>query len=147
MYPKITGVETSGDYITTGARWNNIKELRAGAEECLVAVGLGDAFREEAVHYHYHPAMLDNAVNIAIRSIDDQLYLPFYYQEIRVYGRIPADIYSVVRRQDRGQGNQTATFDIDILNPAGEVLAEIEGYTIKQVQAQRPAGMYYEKDW
>ncbi|CQR54167.1 type I polyketide synthase [Paenibacillus riograndensis] len=146
-YPKITGVETSGDYITTGARWNNIKELKAGAEECLVAVGLGDAFREEAAHYHYHPAMLDNAVNIAIRSIDDQLYLPFYYQEIRVYGRIPADIYSVVRRQDRGQGNQTATFDIDILNPAGEVLAEIEGYTIKQVQAQRPAGMYYEKDW
>ncbi|CQR54168.1 type I polyketide synthase [Paenibacillus riograndensis] len=147
MYPKITGVETSGGYITTGARWNNIKELRAGAEECLVTVGLGDAFREEAVHYHYHPAMLDNAVNIAIRSIDDQLYLPFYYQEIRVYGRIPADIYSVVRRQDRGQGNQTATFDIDILNPAGEVLAEIEGYTIKQVQAQGPAGMYYEKDW
>ncbi|KWX86010.1 hypothetical protein AMQ83_21400 [Paenibacillus riograndensis] len=146
-YPKITGVETSGGYITTGARWNNIKELRAGAEECLVAVGLGEAFREEAAHYHYHPAMLDNAVNIAIRSIDDQLYLPFYYQEIRVYGRIPADIYSVVRRQDREQGHQTATFDIDILNPAGEVLAEIEGYTIKQVQAHGPAGMYYEKDW
>ncbi|KWX87196.1 hypothetical protein AMQ83_14540 [Paenibacillus riograndensis] len=51
------------------------------------------------------------------------------------------------RRQDRGQGNQTATCDIDILNPAGEVLAEIEGYTIKQVQAHGPAGMYYEKDW
>ncbi|MEC0168764.1 beta-ketoacyl synthase N-terminal-like domain-containing protein, partial [Paenibacillus graminis] len=146
-HPKITGVETSGGYITTGARWNNIKELRVGAEECLVHVGLSDAYREEAAGYHYHPAMLDNTVNIAIRSIDDQLYLPFYYQEIRVYGRIPADIYSVVRRKDSGQGHQTATFDIDILNPAGEVLAEIEGYTIKQVQAWKSAGMYYAKDW
>ncbi|MEJ9164765.1 beta-ketoacyl synthase N-terminal-like domain-containing protein, partial [Paenibacillus graminis] len=143
IHPKITGVETSGGYITTGARWNNIKELRVGEEECLVNVGLSDAYREEAAGYHYHPAMLDNAVNIAIRSIDDQLYLPFYYQEIRVYGRIPSDIYSVVRRKDSGQGHQTATFDIDILNPAGEVLAEIEGYTIKQVQAEGPAGMYY----
>ncbi|WP_019912645.1 type I polyketide synthase [Paenibacillus sp. HW567] len=145
IHPKITGVEPSGGYITTGARWNNIKELRVGPEECLVAAGLGDDYREEAAGYHYHPALLDNAVNIAIRSIDDQLYLPFYYQEIRVYDRIPADIYSVVRRQDRGEGHQTATFDIDILNPAGEVLAEIEGYTIKQVQAWKPAGMYYEK--
>jgi len=144
---RITGVETSGVYITTGARWNNIKELRVGDEECLVALGISDSFRDDVDYYHYHPALLDNAVNIAIRSIDDHLYLPFYYKEIRVYAPIPANIYSYVKRRDRGQGNQTATFDIDILNDAGEVLAEIEGYTIKQVNLQMSAGMYYEKVW
>jgi len=144
---RLTGVKTSGGYITTGARWNNIKELRVGDEECLVAISIGEAYREEMAHYHYHPAMLDNAVNIAIRSIDDHLYLPFHYKEIRVYAPIPADIYSYVKRRDHGQGNQTATFDIDIFNPSGEVLAEIEGYTIKQVKHQTSAGIYYEKDW
>ncbi|NRQ55291.1 type I polyketide synthase [Brevibacillus sp. HD1.4A] len=140
-------LQTDGGFITTGAHWNNIKELRVGEKECLVAIELSESQRAEAAHYHYHPAMLDNAANIAIRSIDEQLYLPFYYQEIRVYGPIPSAIYSYVRQRELGEGNQTATFDIDIVNPAGEVLVEIEGYTIKQVRTQLTAASYYEKDW
>lgn len=142
-----TDLQPSGGFITTGPHWNNIKGLRIGATECLVAIQLADAYREETAHYHYHPAMMDNAVNIAIRSMDDLLYLPFYYQEIRVHAPIPPAIYSYVKRRAQGEGNQTATFDIDILNADGEVLAEIVGYTIKQVNGQITRASYYEKDW
>ncbi|WP_188068396.1 type I polyketide synthase [Brevibacillus brevis] len=145
--PSTTDVESSGGYITTGARWNNMKGLQMGETECLVSIQLADSYREETAHFHYHPAMLDNAANIAIRSINAHLYLPFYYQEIRVYAPIPPEIYSYVKRRPQGEGNQTATFDIDILNPDGEVLVEIEGYTIKQVNAQMTTASYYEKDW
>ena len=140
-------LQAAGGYITTGAHWNNIKELRVGERECLVAIELAEAHRAEAADYHYHPAMLDNAANIAIRSIGEHLYLPFYYQSIRVHAPIPAAIYSYVRRREQTVGSETATFDIDIVNAAGEVLVEIEGYTIKQVRTQWTAASYYEKDW
>ncbi|MED1642328.1 type I polyketide synthase [Brevibacillus agri] len=140
-------LQASGAYITTGARWNNLQELRSEGAECLVAIELAEPYRAEAADYHYHPAMLDNAANIAIRSIGEHLYLPFYYQSIRVHAPIPAAIYSYVRRREQTEGSETATFDIDIVNAAGEVLVEIEGYTIKQVRTQWTAASYYEKDW
>ncbi|WP_242771348.1 type I polyketide synthase [Brevibacillus parabrevis] len=140
-------LQANGAYIATGARWDNLQELRLAGAECLVAIQLAEPYRAETARYHYHPAMLDNAANIAIRSIDEQLYLPFYYQEIRVHAPIPSAIYSYVRQREQGEDNQTATFDIDIVNSAGEVLVEIEGYTIKQVRTQLTAASYYEKGW
>ncbi|WP_432409141.1 SDR family NAD(P)-dependent oxidoreductase [Wukongibacter sp. M2B1] len=121
--------------IDTGERWNTIKEIYLGDEELIAYLELDDRFLEEVNIYGLHPALMDCGVNIEIRSIDEDLYLPFYYKRLKIYGPMPQKFFSYTRRRaNESKTKESVSFDISLIDQNGKAFAEVEGYTIKKVK-------------
>lgn len=117
----------------TDPRWECIVEAYSGEREMLALLSLNDVYKWDGEEYNLHPALLDAAVNLALRNVGEDLYLPFSYKNIKVLGNLPAKLYSYVKRTDSGSVNsEFASFDIMLLDESGVEVAVIEEYTIKR---------------
>ncbi|MGC5775197.1 SDR family oxidoreductase [Paenibacillus pabuli] len=124
------------DMIRTGPRWDCLTSLLVGEGEALAFIEMPEAYRDDVKDYVLHPAMLDVAVNLGIRSIGEGLYLPFTYHKCIVHGRLPHRFYSYVRKSGSNENNQEiATFDIILMDEHGQTLVEVDQYSIKKVRA------------
>ncbi|WP_460641035.1 polyketide synthase dehydratase domain-containing protein, partial [Lacrimispora brassicae] len=149
------GFEEGAGGIEVGRRWNVVQELYGSETEVLAYLELPEEYRPEQDVYFLHPSLMDGAMNAAIRMIGNGLYLPWNYQSIKCYARLPAKCYSYLRRKDHGGAHsEAAVFDITVVDEQGFVLVEAAGYTIKKVndayrhfrQAEVPEG-YYHMTW
>lgn len=123
-----------GKSIETGSRWNCVKETFSGKDKYMAHICLDEEFKNEEKIFNIHPALLDEAVNIAIRSIGNGLYLPFSYKSIKAYKKMPGSFYSYAVRKDKNAENdEVASFDITLFDGSGEVFADIKDYIIKRV--------------
>jgi len=118
-----------------GDRWNHafVQGWKSeNKQEFLVELALPKCYREELNHYHYHPALMDVAVNAANHLLDeDQLFLPLAYRNFHVYAALPAQVY--VHLSIKHQSAEMASFDVTLLNSDSQVLGWIEDYTVKRV--------------
>ncbi|GIH19619.1 type I polyketide synthase [Rugosimonospora africana] len=124
-----------GRLFTFGPRWNNTTELSflpAGGPEKLVSVTLPDQFRADLDDHPLHPALLDTAVSSARDPERDGIFLPFMYQSVVVYGRLPATFASHIVRRPAPDGLILA--DITLVDEDGRVLAAFEGFTMRTAQ-------------
>lgn len=122
------------DGVDGGPRFKNMKKIYMGVNEALAYLELPEIYTGDLKEYLLHPALMDSAVNMANHSIGNGLYLPLSFKKIKIWGNTPAGIYSYLRKRSVDVENpETAVFDITILNEAGKVLVEIEGFTIKKV--------------
>jgi len=85
-----------------------------------------------------HPALLDLATGWAIGLIDGytprHLWVPVSYSAMTVYRPLPAEIVSHVRNAAPNHADAaTARFDITLATPDGEVVAEVEGFTMRRL--------------
>ncbi len=125
-------IETDG--VDGGPRFKNMKKIYMGVNEALAYLELPEVYAGDLKDYLLHPALMDSAVNMANHSIGNGLYLPLSFKKIKIWGTTPAVIYSYLRMRSVDVENpETAAFDITILDEAGKVLVEIEGFTIKKV--------------
>ncbi|MEY9947164.1 SDR family NAD(P)-dependent oxidoreductase [Kitasatospora sp. GAS1066B] len=118
-----------------GPRWSNVTEVGSGPAdpgEILVRLDLPEAFAAEATEHELHPALLDNATAFARDPERDAPHLPFMYRSVVVYDRLPARIYSHIRRGSGADGLIVA--DIDVVAPDGRLLVEIEGFAMRRVE-------------
>ncbi|WCT58030.1 SDR family NAD(P)-dependent oxidoreductase [Paenibacillus kyungheensis] len=132
-YETIEVEQGQGD-IEFGPRWNNVRQIQVNKTEMLAHIELPEDFAADIYDHQLHPAMMDNAMNIAINQIGDGFYLPWMYKKLRVYGKMPQQFFSfVLLKQDVQPGGETAVFDVMLMDKHGRVFAEAEDYIIKRV--------------
>jgi acyl transferase domain-containing protein/acyl carrier protein len=145
-------IQTDG--VEGGPRFKNMQKIYMGTGEALAYLELPKEFSADLNDYLLHPALMDSAVNMANHSIGNGLYLPLSFKRFRIWGNTPSGIYSYLRKKSLDTVNaETASFDITILNDAGEVLVEVNDFTIKKVheaEIKKMAGSssaYYKIGW
>ncbi len=127
-------------HLAFGPRWRVIRSRALGAGEGLAHLALPDTFRAEAGPFALHPALLDLATGWAMGLIDgyqpSHLWVPVAYARLRLHAPLPPEVVSWVRNAgtNRAEG-PAATFDITIADPQGRVCVEIEGFTIRRLDA------------
>lgn len=144
--------------VKVGPRWNPEKEIIASDTEVFVSVKVPDAYAEELHKYHIYPPMLDASVNAGSILNGANLYLPYYFGKIRIYQRMPVQCVSLLKK--KGEDTKEAeitSFDGKILDTEGNLIAEVEHYSMKrthekerkQFMGQADARyhmLYWEKD-
>jgi acyl transferase domain-containing protein/thioesterase domain-containing protein/acyl carrier protein len=122
-----------------GPRWESLRQIAFGKDECLGTMELPSEFRAETRDFSLHPALMDIATGVAMYLIPGyekagDLLLPFAYQSLTVYGVLPPRVYSHARmRQDAG--SDLIVFDITLAGENGDIIAEIEGFTVKRLRS------------
>ncbi|MCG8542350.1 MAG: SDR family NAD(P)-dependent oxidoreductase [Clostridia bacterium] len=121
-----------------GPRWRNVAGISVGENEALTEIKIHEEFEEDTKQFSLHPAMLDNAINLAIQKIVQKveagIYLPLSFKKLEVHKSLPKKFYSYQKINTRlDKGIKTVSLDIILINEEGEVLVEIQGYTIKKV--------------
>ena len=118
--------------IEFGPRWDTVKDMYYGENEILVCLELPEKYKEDLSQFYLHPSLLDFAVNKTILTLAG-FYLPWLYQSIKIYNKIPGKFYSYVRRKDE-KNTEVATFDISLIDEQGNVFIEITDYMVKKVR-------------
>ncbi|SHJ86463.1 Phosphopantetheine attachment site [Clostridium cavendishii DSM 21758] len=121
--------------ISFGLRWDNVDRYSVIDNRVLAYFKLKDFYRNDCIEHIIHPALLDNAVNIAIKSIEDGLYLPWTYKKICIYDNLPSEFYSFLILKGNDVNNEFVKFDAQLIDKNGKVLIEINDYAIKKVNS------------
>ena len=127
-------------HLAFGPRWRVLNRRAYGAGEGIARLALPAEFAgEPAAGWRLHPALLDIATGWAMGLIagyrPDHLWVPVSYGRVRVHAPLPADIVSWVRNAGANRGDgPVATFDITLTAPDGQVLVEVEGFSIRKLE-------------
>jgi len=126
-------------YFDFGPRWWSLQKLSLGEREALAALELSADLEGDLAEFHIHPALLDLATASALYLIPNYedlgfAYLPFSYRKVCVFRPLPARLFSYIRsRSENVIESEIATFDITLLDPSGQILAEIEGFSLRRI--------------
>jgi acyl transferase domain-containing protein/thioesterase domain-containing protein len=126
-------------HLTFGARWRVISSRSLSGTEGLARLDLSADHSGELVDgWRLHPALMDMATGWAMDLIDgympDHLWVPVSYARICVYRSLPAQIVShVVNACVNTATRGTASFNVTLATPTGEVCVVIEGFTIHRL--------------
>ena len=126
-------------YFDFGPRWHCLKRLLIGKQEGLAELELDDRFSSDSSPYLMHPALLDLATGCALYLTEgyessDDLYLPFSYKKLCLHRALPNKFFSHIRsRRENQLHGEVETFDITLFDQLGQVLAEIEGFSMHRV--------------
>ncbi len=122
-----------------GPRWRTLQRIHFGTNEAVAVVELPEALAADVIDYALHPALFDLATGAALYLIEnyDQspaVYFPLSYHRIRIYRPFPRKLFSHLRsRPGNVAGRDVVTFDLTLLDSTGEVLAAIDGFSMRLV--------------
>ena len=122
-----------------GPHWQSLRHLAFGQNECLGVMELPSEFRAETRQFSLHPALMDVATGLAMYLVPGydkvgDLLLPFAYKRVAVYRILPSRIYSHARMHS-DPASDLIVFDITLATESGEVIAEIEDFTVKRLRS------------
>jgi acyl transferase domain-containing protein/thioesterase domain-containing protein/acyl carrier protein len=126
-------------YFDFGPRWHCLKRLHIGKREGLAELELDKSFSADFSTFRMHPALLDLATGCSLYLSDgyeasEDLYLPFSYKKMCVYHPFPAKMFSHIRpRPENLLHGAIESFDITLFDEQDQVLAEIEGFTMRRI--------------
>ena len=126
-------------HLAFGPRWRVLHSRSIGGGEGLARLALPAEFAHEAGSWLLHPALMDLATGWAMGLIagyqPEHLWVPVSYSRIRVLRPLPAEIVSWVRNAASNRADTpTASFDVTLATPQGEVCVEIEGFSIHRLE-------------
>ncbi|MBM3605954.1 MAG: KR domain-containing protein, partial [Alphaproteobacteria bacterium] len=130
-----------------GPRWRVLRATWFGPEasdnagpdrEGLAELSLPDTMKGDLEQgFVLHPALMDIATGWAMALVPNydrgQLWVPLSYHALTVYAPLPQVVVSHVRVRDGGAGY--AGFDVTLTDPEGMVLVEVEGLTLRRLDA------------
>ncbi|MFE4976386.1 SDR family NAD(P)-dependent oxidoreductase [Kitasatospora sp. NPDC056651] len=132
---KASGGRRPQRLFSLGPRWNNVvavDSVPGDRGEHLVELALPEVFAQETADHALHPALLDSATSHARDPERDSFHLPFMYHSLTLNQEsVPDRFLSHIRRQDSADGLITA--DVTLLGEDGQVIADIEGFTMRRV--------------
>jgi acyl transferase domain-containing protein/acyl carrier protein len=137
--------EMEEGFIKVGPRWDCVKEIFVGENKFFALIEIPEPYENDLKSYQLHPALLDWAVNIAIRRVEKGSYLPFSFGTFRLNGKMPKKFYSYLNVKNIDKDN-TVTFDIELMDLDGRVFADIKDYVIKKVD-NLMGDWYYSMSW
>jgi acyl transferase domain-containing protein/thioesterase domain-containing protein/acyl carrier protein len=122
-----------------GPRWRCLKRLSLGKAEGIAEIELDKKFAADLTELRQHPALFDMATGCSLYLIKgyeqaDDLYFPISYKRICIYHRFPGRLFSHIRpHQANSLRSEVKTFDITLFDDDGQVLAEIEGFSMRRI--------------
>ncbi len=130
-------------HLAFGPRWQVLRATALGQGEGIADLALPEAARGDLEQgFSLHPALLDIATGWAMALIPGyaarHLWVPVSYQALRLYRALPARVTSWVRLAEAEADSPYARFDITILDEQGATCVEIEGFTIRRIEAGQP---------
>jgi acyl carrier protein len=133
--------------VRVGPHWDTVARVLQGDGEELAELRLPEQYAAEVAGYWLHPSLLDGATSFAqTLGPTEGSYLPFGYGSIRVFAPLPATFFSHIRHRKDTSAGSFLTCDISLLDGAGTTLVEIEGFTLRKVDAGAVvAGMAQER--
>ncbi|HEX2679345.1 MAG TPA: SDR family NAD(P)-dependent oxidoreductase, partial [Polyangiales bacterium] len=126
-------------HLRFGPRWRNLRSCAFGDREAFGELRLRDAFTADLATYGLHPGLLDIATGFAIElepsyGKGERLWVPVSYDRVSVYGDLTARMGAHVRLRPRtGTRGGFTRFDATLCNDAGQVLVEIEGFSMQEL--------------
>lgn len=132
--PQAVEQQNSGP-IKIGPRWLSLDKLWKTDESMTAHFALQEQYRNSLQGYEAYPSLLDGAVNAANILHSGGFCLPFSYKNVRFFRTLPASFYSQARAYAENRMQQKLfTYDVTLYTDEGEVIAQIEGYTLKKVE-------------
>ncbi|MFL6262221.1 MAG: SDR family NAD(P)-dependent oxidoreductase [Thermoanaerobaculia bacterium] len=129
---------TSGSgLVSWGPRWQSLRRARAGMEEALIDIELPGELAADLGAFGLHPALLDLATAFGGGMMSGGQMLPSSYGRLRYAAPLPGSFLAHLRNPRRAEGDEELTLDLTLMTPDGEVLVEIEDFTMRRV-ARRP---------
>jgi acyl transferase domain-containing protein len=132
--------EAQERYIQFGPRWRSLKAMWLGRDEALSQLKLPEEFAAEVDTYRLHPALLDMATGSALLLIKGNetarhLYVPISYGSVRISAALPATCYAYVQAKSGASiESPIAVFDVSIMDPDGNVVVEVNDFSVRQVR-------------
>jgi acyl transferase domain-containing protein/aryl carrier-like protein len=116
-----------------GPRWQSLKRADVGSGEILALLELPEDFASDLGELTLHPALLDVATSL-MGFLKEGSHLPISYHRLALLKPLGARLYSHLReRTESGEGKETVSVDVTLMDESGEVLVEIERFVLKQV--------------
>ena len=133
------------DHLCFGPRWDVMGEVRIGDGFAMAYLSLPEEFSGDVDEIGLHPALVDLGTGFAMDLIPgytgDQLWVPVDYRRIRILGRLPGNVVSMVSIRPGGsESTGFASFDVQLCSTDGVVLVEVEAFTIKRLQGPLDVG-------
>lgn len=126
--------KNSAGFIDFGLRWQNYHRISFGENEALAELSLPKECLHDLETYYLHPPMLDMAA-AAVSMATGFKALPYSYGSCRVTAPLGKRIYSHFKRIGAyDEVEETVSFDLDLLDPQGRVLVEIENFKLKRTR-------------
>lgn len=129
-------------HLRFGPRWQVLREMHLGGGSALARLQLDDAFKADVARgLLLHPALMDIATGYAMELIPGYdaaagLWVPASYGRLRLYQALPATVWShATLSADSEFGPGFASFDVTIADERGNVVAVVENFTVKQLDA------------
>jgi acyl transferase domain-containing protein/thioesterase domain-containing protein len=124
------------DRIAFGPRWQVLRATALGQREGLATLALPTQAVQDTATCTIHPALYDIGTGWGIALLpkvaEGFVWAPVMTTSIRVHGALPSEIRSWVRLAGE-PGEDVASFDVTLTDPAGKVLVEVEGITFRKV--------------
>ena len=117
-----------------GPRWDSLRCVHIGHGELLAELELPADCSSDIRDFRFHPALLDVATGFARLYLHPKVtYLPLAYEQLQVFRPFPEKLYSHVRLEDlAAAAEETLSYDVILLDSQGQVLAKVEGFTLKK---------------
>ncbi len=126
------------DRLAFGPRWQVLRATAAGPAEGLATLSLPAQAVHDVEACAIHPALFDIGTSWGLALLPpaprDAIWVPVTIATVQSFGRLPAEICSWVRLVG-APDPQVATFDVSLTDPAGRVLAEVQGITFRLIDA------------
>ncbi len=121
--------------IKISQRWLSLDQLWKTDETMTAHFSLQEQYRSNLQSYFAYPSLLDGAVNAANILHSGGFCLPFSYKKAAFFRQLPASFYSkaVAHPENRLQ-DKIFTYDVTLYTDSGDLIAQIEGYTLKKVE-------------
>lgn len=132
--PQTIGSQNSGP-IKIGPRWQSLDKLWKNDGVMAAHFTLQEQYRDSLLGYEAYPSLLDGAVNSSNVLNADVFCLPFSYKRAIFFRPLPHSFYSMAKAYSENRlQKKLFTYDITLFADNGEVIALIEGYTLKKVE-------------
>ncbi|TCP55916.1 polyketide synthase PksN [Tumebacillus sp. BK434] len=128
----------SNEVFTFGPHWDTTRAVWQAGNETLARLQLHAELQHELGALPLHPSVLDNAVNLTSQSTGT--FLPFMYKKLQLFGPMTSELYTHIRLQTEKSSGETLTYDVDLLDSKGNVLAQIRNYTTKRLHDYKSLG-------
>ncbi|WP_414581134.1 SDR family NAD(P)-dependent oxidoreductase [Scytonema sp. PCC 10023] len=134
-----------------GPNFQGIQQLWYAGSEAYARLKVPEALEKQIKDYQLHPALLDACFQVIIGTVSEkQTYLPVEIKRLRVWGRPGLQVWSHARLVE--QNAKQIKGDIRLLDEAGNVLVEIQGFCCKSLGKAQEAtaekeDYLYEYQW
>ena len=123
-------------HLAFGPRWDVLERIDLGKDEALGVCQLAPEFGGDLASYRLHPALLDLAIHIGLELLPPDatggFFAPMSFQRVRVHAPLPSRLISHVLMKPVS-GGDVYSFDVALLSASGELVMEIEDFSVKRI--------------